>query len=136
MTLLYSGDSDGAHVALNEARGKLEAALELNPGDYQLNKGLCLTNGALGESIATSTSCDDAISTMPEDAYDHYLEVNQIAQGYALGGLQDKALESLEAALDAPVGPTASEIAANPAFRSLHETSRWQDLMRKHGIQQ
>jgi serine/threonine-protein kinase len=136
MTLLYSGDLEGAKVVLSEAREYLETALKLNPDEYQLHKALCLTNGALGESIATSTSCDDAISTMPKDAYDHYSEVTQIAQGYALGGLQDKALDNLEAALDAPVGPTAGEIAANPAFRSLHEMSRWQGLLRKHGIQQ
>lgn len=133
LTMHYAADP-AAIPALSEARIKLGKALDANPEDYELNLLGCMVTGALKDS-GTIQACEAALQVTHDDAFDHSWEITSIAQGFALGGEPERALDILQEALESPVGPTTVVMASNPAFRSLHETNRWQELMDKHRVE-
>ena len=72
---------------------------------------------------------------MPDDAFARSPYLQEIASAFAMAGLQDQALDILEETAVARLRDPLSMIAANPMFESLHNTKRWQALMRKNGIE-
>jgi len=122
LTMHYAADP-AASPALSEARIELGIALDANPQDYELNLLNCVVTGALKEP-GTMQACEAALKVIHDDAFDHYWEITAVAQGFALGGQSERALDILQEVLTSPIGPTRVVIAANPAFRSLHATNR------------
>jgi TolB-like protein/Tfp pilus assembly protein PilF len=134
LTLFYSGDP-AAGALLGEVKTKLSTVLKAQEEDYEVNLLQCTLTGALNESVASNQACEATLKVTHLDAYDHPFELTSVAQGFALGGHSERALDILQEVLESPLGPTTVILAANPAFRSLHGTNRWQELMREHGVQ-
>jgi TolB-like protein/Flp pilus assembly protein TadD len=128
LTMHYA-DDPAATPALNEARIKLATALDASPQEYELNMLNCQVTGALKDP-GNVKACEAALETKYDDAFDNPWQITTIAQGFALGGQSERALDILQDVLESPVGPTKIVLAANPAFRSLHATNRWQELMK------
>jgi TolB-like protein/Tfp pilus assembly protein PilF len=131
LTMFYAEDP-AAIPSLNEVQTSILTALEAHPEEFEVNLLQCLVSGALGEP-STIGACEAAIRVMRNDAFDRPWEMVSTAQGFALGGHSDRALDILQEVLESPIGPATIDIKANPAFRSLHESDRWQALMRQHG---
>jgi hypothetical protein len=134
ITLLYAGNPEAIAV-LEQAKADLIRFMQETPGDSGLISGYCLTVGALKDRKAVVTYCDEAIKLIPNDAFDRSLNLRAMAQGFALGGEHERALDLIDDVLSSRVGPSVIEIAADPAFNDLHESKRWQTLMNEHGLQ-
>ena len=135
ITYLLAGERDKALPLLEQARGLLEQRRAEEPDNWYYHQSLCRTLAALKDRESTLVECNAAIASKPNDAYDLSLELETIASAFAMAGLEDQALDLLEEIADARIGNPVSIIAANPMFNSLHNTKRWQALMREHGIQ-
>jgi TolB-like protein/Tfp pilus assembly protein PilF len=136
ITYVLAGDRDKALPLLEQARALLEQWHEEEPDNWYYHQSLCRTLGALRDQEATLVECNAAIASKPKDAYDLPLELEIFASAFAMADLEDQALDILEEITEGRIGNPFSMIAANPMFESLHNTKRWQALMREHGIQQ
>jgi len=66
---------------------------------------------------------------LPQDAYDSPFHREDIAGALALAGLKDESLKLVEGLLSERAGPTRAGLQLDPFLKSLHDESRWQDLM-------
>ncbi|MFT5139944.1 MAG: TolB-like protein/Tfp pilus assembly protein PilF [Rhodothermales bacterium] len=136
ITYLLAGEHEKALPLLEQARDFLQQWYAEEPDDWYLLRSLCMTVGALADREMTKTMCDRAASEIPNDAFDRSFNYELIANGYAMAGLENQAIDLLEKIAESRVTVPVSMIAANPMFESLHNTKRWQALMLEHGIEQ
>ena len=109
-------------------RQQLEARLAVKPDNAIVYRALCMVNGGLGLTEETVRSCDAAIEFAVPDAIRMGLNRSDVARGLALAGETDRALDMIELYLHEPGGPGPRKTALDPAFRSLRDNPRFQEL--------
>ncbi len=129
LTLRHFGNPEAATPLLLEAKKQLTARLEEKPENFELMSSLCQTNGALGETGQSITSCEAALAAMPGDAFLAPVQWITLASGLAMGGAPDRAMQVLWSLADSPVGPSTKELLVDPRLESLHELEDWQRLI-------
>jgi hypothetical protein len=91
---------------------------------------MCVITGALQEYEPSLTYCQAAQNAFLDDAFSRTFWLEEVAQGLAMGGHHEKALDLVEAIFKARIGPGYNLVRRNPAFGSLHENERWQRLFK------
>lgn len=127
-TFWASGDVEKAGAMLEIAKQELLDRLKENPQKFGDLLTMCGTVGALQEYEESLTYCQAAKNALPNDAFSRLFWLQEVAGGLAMGGHHETALDLVEAIFEARVGPSYNEVRRDPAFRSLHETERWQRL--------
>lgn len=128
LTYLYSGDLDSAQPLLINARQQLQSRLESRPGDVFILMDLCTLSGALRETAESVVQCQAALEALPDDAYSKPVWLSWIAEGLAMGGHREMALEIISSVFEYRFGPSFNDLKRNPAYKSLHQSERWKSL--------
>ena len=134
LALRFAGNLEAGRSRLNSARADIESRLEDDPEDFFVNLSMCMVEGGLGNVEDALQACRTAESRLFADAFARNNLKVQIAYGFALGGVSGEALRLLEEALDDGLNVSAQTTADHPAFMSLHDDARWQQLMKRHGV--
>jgi len=132
LTHYHAGDEEAAHRELEKALEILDERLQETPEYFGALQSRCLALAALGRSQEALQACELTLKYVVDDAFARAWDELQIAIGFAMVGSHDAAFDLIEAGLEARVGPTVVEIQLYPGFRSLHDTSRWKQLMAAH----
>ena len=129
LTLRLFGNPEAATPLLLEAKKQLTARLEEKPENFELMSALCETNGALGETGHSITSCEAALAAMPGDAFLAPVQWITLASGLAMGGAPDRAMRVLWSLSESPVVPSTKELLVDPRLDDLKELDEWQRLI-------
>lgn len=129
LTLRMFGDPEAATPLLQEAERQLSAALEENPGNYELMEGMCRAQGGLGRMEQAKSSCSAALAALPDDAFANTDRWITLASGLAMGDASEQAMEVLWQLADSPVRPSTTVLRVDRRLEDLWGLQDWQRLM-------
>jgi hypothetical protein len=131
LTYLYAGNHESARREFEAVRRELEAAMAEQPEDGRIHRALCLVYGGLGLQDEARVACEAGMELAIWDAFEIGFVRTDVAKGLALAGLTDEALDMIDLYLSEPAGYGAVRTELEPAFRSLRDQPRFQELVEK-----
>lgn len=131
---LYSGDSEGAGIALGRAAKELELRVEKDGGDHRLHSALGLAYAGLGHKQEAIRAGLKGVELMPVslDAWLGPRRVEDLAHIYALAGEPELALERLGELLGSPSPFSLASLELEPRWDSLRAHPRYGELVQKY----
>ena len=129
LTYLYAGDHENARREFEAVRRELEAARAEHPEDGRIHRALCLIYGGLGLQDKARVACETGMGLATWDAFEIGFVRTDVAKGLALAGLTDEALNMIDLYLSEPAGYGSVRTELEPAFRSLRDKPRFQELV-------
>jgi tetratricopeptide (TPR) repeat protein len=133
LTLLYSGDVEGARPLLLEAKQEFEAWHRQDESDYPVTRSLCYITAGLGDLEGARRHCKQALELAPAD---RYLEGNfkyNAATGLALAGDAEASIAILRSMLDGDAGPNMYDVIYHPAYDGIRDTEAYLQLLDEYG---
>jgi TolB-like protein len=132
LTHRYAGNVENATPLLRDAKQVFESLLQDKPGNYAINRSLCMITGGLGELADAKKYCQQALQTAPKDAFLAGVFKFDAATGLAAAGDAKGAVELLRAMLDGDAGPTIYPIMYHPAFDGIRSDPIFIEFMQQY----
>jgi TolB-like protein len=131
----FEGDISKAKTQAKIALKRLNSIREKLGDDYRLITPEARMNAILENTVKVKKLLKKALEVRPKDAVTEITDNYQHARIYAIAGLVDEAIESLEPQLSPPSFTTVPYVNLDPAFDGIRNTKQFQAMLARHGKQ-
>lgn len=130
--LFFKGEIDEAKIQAHMALKRLAQIREELGDDYRIYQPEARMYAVLSKFDKVRELINKAIQTSPKDALAEKVDSYQYARTFAIAGLVEETIESLEPQLKPPSMTTVTYVNLDPAFDQIRDSAEFKAMLTRH----